>query len=96
MQTALVIKKLQTYPMSQGLELFPVFGTLDGEFSNIEIIKGILKTKGHLTASVFQGHIDVDNVWGSDLQSSNRLIGMNIRFGNLNMGLELRNKILRK
>ena len=76
------------------LDLAPLFyavwdlemgGTLSGGYDAVEVREGRLETTGSMTADIAGGEVSVTNLWGADVFTSRRRIGMDVSFADISL-----------
>ena len=60
-------------------------GTLSGGYDSVEIREGKLSTTGGMTVDIADGEAVMTNLWGADVFSSRRRIGMDIAFEDISL-----------
>lgn len=60
-------------------------GTLSGGYDSLEIREGKLATTGSMNVDIAEGEVAVTNLWGAEVFSSRRRIGMDISFEDISL-----------
>ncbi len=82
---SLSIRKLNIGKIFTDSELLRFHGELSGDLSEVGIKEKKLFTSGDITAKMFGGVINFENIWGYDLLNTGRKIGLDVRFNDIDL-----------
>ncbi|MBN1880977.1 MAG: hypothetical protein JW885_02280 [Deltaproteobacteria bacterium] len=60
-------------------------GMLSGGYDDAEVREGRLETTGEMVADIAEGEVSVTNLWGADVFSPRRRIGMDVSFDEISL-----------
>ncbi|MBN2225480.1 MAG: hypothetical protein JW765_12445 [Deltaproteobacteria bacterium] len=61
-------------------------GELSGDISEVRIEEKKLFTSGNLTAKIFKGEVNIENIWGQNIYDAGRRLGCDVAFTGLDLG----------
>ena len=68
-------------------ELVNLEGVISGRLPDVRIAEKKLFTSGYLTATIFKGKINVENIWAQDIFDAGRRFGCDVTFSGIDLGV---------